>query len=88
MIIQTKQSSLGQGGDGKPTTRCIAYLAPDANEDRWLLPVGAHIVSLGTEREGTIITQTHKHYQLVMNGEKPKQSGYLMAMKQCIFVVL
>lgn len=49
------------GGSGKPSTRCIAYLAPDANEDRWLLPVGAHTVRQGTEREGTIITQTHKH---------------------------
>lgn len=47
-------------GDGKPGTRCIAYLAPDANEDKWLLPVGAHIVRQGTERKGSIITQTHK----------------------------
>lgn len=43
---------------------------------------------LGTEREGTIITQTHKHYQSVMNGEKPQHSGYLIAIKLCIFMML
>lgn len=59
--IQTKQSGPGQWGVGNPSARCIAYLALATNKDRWLLPVGANIAGPGTEREGTIITQTHKH---------------------------
>lgn len=53
-ISTNKRKQLGQGGagGGKPSTRCIANLATDANEDRWLVPVGACGVTPGDGHRG------------------------------------
>lgn len=69
-IMQRKQSSSGQEGNEKPSSRCIAYLALDANEDRWL---GACSVRLGDRQRG------HCHHtdahQFEINARKNKPRG-------------
>lgn len=71
--LLTKQSSSGKGGagGGKPSTRCIAYLAADANEDRWLVPIAAHSATPGDGHRG------HCHHT-----DTPKSGWWMVKIRQ------